>query len=190
MLENVPRVVGQALRGVGPGLDKLVANRDFADVPDGITVTSPALGPGAPIPADHTEDGRKLSPPLAWTGVPSGAREVVVLIEDADSPTPAPLVHAILLGLPGHDGQIAAGALKSAGNTGAPHRLGKNSFLKAEYLPPDPFTGHGPHRYAVQVLALDTSLAVDAGPGRGAVVDAMKGHVIAKGVLIGTYERA
>jgi len=29
-----------------------------------------------------------------------------------------------------------------------------------------------------------------AGAGRGEVVAALKGHVIAKGVLIGTYERA
>ena len=189
MLENVPEIVGKALRGARPGPGKLVANTDFADAPDTLAVTSPAFGPGAAIPADHTADGRKLSPPLAWSGVPSGAVEVVVLIEDADSPTPAPLVHTILTGLPGRDGALAAGELKSAGGEGRPHALGRNSFLKAEYLPPDPPTGHGPHRYAVQVFALDARLSLDAEPGRGAVVDAMKGHVIARGMLIGTYER-
>ena len=128
--------------------------------------------------------------------MPAGAAEVVVLIEDADSPTPAPLVHTLLLGLPGRDGALAAGELKSPGGEGRPHRLGRNSFLKAEYLPPDPPTGHGPHRYVVQVFALDAPLSLGDGslslgdaPGRGAVVEAMAGHVLAKGTLTGTYER-
>ncbi len=84
---------------------------------------------------------------------------------------------------------MAEGELKSAGSTGQPHELGRNSFLKAEYLPPDPPTRHGPHRYAVQVFALDTPLSLAFEPGRGAVVAAMTGHVLATGLLIGTYER-
>lgn len=189
MLEHMPRRVGEALRGFGPGLDKLMINRDFAGTPDGIAVTSPAFADGAPMPADHTEDGRKLSPPLAWRGVPPGAAEVVLVIEDADSPTPAPLVHTILVGLPGRDGVLESGELKSPGSAGRDYRLGKNSFLNAEYLPPDPPTGHGPHRYAVQVFALDAPLSLDGEPGRGALAAAMKGHVLSKGLLIGTYER-
>ena len=190
MLEHVPNIVGKALRGVGPGLDELMLNQGFGDAPVAIAVSSPAFADGAPIPADHTEDGRKVSPPLAWRGVPSGAAEVVVVIEDADSPTPAPLVHAILLGLPGRDGALAEGELKSAGAEGRAHRLGRHSFLKPEYLPPDPPTGHGPHRYAVQVFALDVALSLGAEPGRSALVEAMTGHVVAKGLLVGTYERA
>ena len=155
MLENVPRVVGEALRGVAPGVDKLMTNKDFSDAPRAIAVSSPAFAEGGPIPADHTEDGAKLSPPLGWSGVPAGAAEVVLVIEDADSPTPAPLVHVIVHGLPGRDGALAAGALGGPASGGGSHRLGKNSFLKAAYLPPDPPTGHGPHRYAVQVFALD-----------------------------------
>ncbi len=154
-------------------------------------MSSPAFADGAPIPADYT-DGRPQDcrRPLAWRGVPAGTAEIVMVIEDADSPTPAPLVHAILVGLPGRDGGLVEGELKSPGAPGRPHRLGKNSFLKAEYLPPDPPTGHGPHRYAVQVFALDRPLALDAEPGRGALVSALKGHVVATGLLIGTYERA
>ena len=190
MLEHTPKRVGEALRGFGPGLDKLTINGDSKDAPRTVTVSSPAFADGAPIPADYTADGRKVSPPLAWRGVPAGTAEIVMVIEDADSPTPAPLVHAILVGLPGRDGELVEGELKSPGVPGRPHRLGKNSFLTAEYLPPDPPTGHGPHRYAVQVFALDRPLALDAEPGRGALVSALKGHVVATGLLIGTYERA
>ncbi len=189
MLEHTPKVLGEALKAVRPGLDKLAIHAEFAAVPDTIVVSSPAFASEGAIPADYTDDGRKLSPPLAWRGVPAGAAEVVLLIEDADSPTPAPLVHTILLGLPGRDGTLGEGELKSPDGEGRPHRLGQNSFFKAEYLPPDPPTGHGPHRYAVQVFALDAPLVLDDKPGRGAVIEAMMGHVVAKGLLVGTYER-
>jgi Raf kinase inhibitor-like YbhB/YbcL family protein len=190
MLEHTPKILGEALKSFRPGLEKLTANDGFAAVPASLAVSSSAFAADGPIPADYTEDGRKLSPPLAWSGVPAGTTEIVVLIEDADSPTPAPLVHTILFGLPGRDGEIAEGELKSPGGEGRTHRLGRNSFLKAEYLPPDPPTGHGPHRYAVQVFALDTPLALDDTPGRSALVKAMTGHVVAKGLLVGTYERS
>ena len=190
MLEHVPAALGKALQGVRPGPERLTGNRHFADIPQTIAVTSTAFGPGARMPADVSDDGRKVSPPLAWTGVPSGCAEIILVVEDADSPTPEPLVHAIVLGLPGRDGALAQGVLPSAGSAGGDLRLGKNSFLKAEVLPPDPPTGHGPHRYAFQVFALDRPLGIGPEPGRGAVVEAMTGHVLARGSLIGTYERS
>ena len=125
MLEHVPKAVGEALRGIGPGLDKLMINASFAAAPAGIVVTSPDFADGAGLPRDTTEDGRKLSPALAWRGVPDGAAEVVLVIEDADSPTPSPLVHAIVIGLPGRDGGLAAGDVKSPGSAGRDHRLGQ-----------------------------------------------------------------
>ena len=189
MLEHVPKALGEALRGVGPGLDKIMINAAFAAAPAGLAVTSPDFADGTGMPLDATEDGRKLSPALAWHGVPAGAAELVLVIEDADSPTPSPLVHAIVVGLPGRDGDLAAGDLRSPGSAGRDHRLGLNSFLKAAYLPPDPPTGHGPHRYAIQLFAVDRPLDLEGEPGRGALVDAMTDHVIGKGLLIGTYER-
>ena len=189
MLEHLPSAVGAALKGVRPGLEKLTLNLHFADVPQSLTVESSAFQPDAPLPVDATEDGRKISPPFAWRGVPPGAAAIAIMIEDADSPTPEPLVHTILLGLPGRDGRLAEGELKSPGSTGQAHVLGRNSFLKAEYLPPDPPSGHGPHRYAFQVFALATPLVLASEPGRGAVIVAMTGHVLATGMLIGTYER-
>ena len=190
MLEHVPTVIGQALRSVRPGLEKLSdASGDFANVPASIAVTSPAFDDGAPIPERFTADGARLSPPLAWANVPSGTESIVLLIEDADSPTPAPLVHGIAWSLAGADGDLTEGMLKSEGSVGWPLALGRNSFLKAEYLPPDPPSGHGPHRYAFQIFALDRTLSLDGEPGRGALIEAMKTHVIGKGRLIGTYER-
>ena len=189
MLEHVPATLGAALKRIRPGLDKVVARRHFADVPATLTVRSGAFSDGDPMPADCSEDGRKISPPLTWTGVPGGCAEVVIMIEDADSPTPGPLVHAIVHGLPGQDGGLAEGALKSEGSPGEGYRLGRNSYMKAAFLPADPPRGHGPHRYAVQVFALDAPISAHPEPGRSAVVSAMQGHVMATGLLVGTYER-
>ena len=190
MLEKLPKAVGHALRDQRPGLDALVIAGDAAGTaPLSLTLTSPAFAEGGSIPAQHAADGAGTSPPLAWTGVPAGARGLVLLVEDADSPTPAPLVHAIVMDLPPADGALAEGALAGPAGTGEGHAMGRNSFLRAGYLPPDPPPGHGPHRYAFQLFALDVPPPAEGTPGRGAVVEALRGHVLAKGCLVGRYER-
>ena len=67
--------------------------------------------------------------------------------------------------------------------------MGRNSYLRPSWLPPDPPPGHGPHRYAFEVFALDTAPDVFGAPGRSHIFEIMRGHVLAKGCLIGTYER-
>ncbi len=191
MLQNIPASAGRALQNFRSGADKLVsADPAFASVPDVIQLSSPAFAQGGSIPAEHTEDGARLSPPLEWIGVPPEAESLVLLIEDQDSPTPRPLVHAILAGLAAVDGGLAAGALPSPQHEGEPLDMGRNSFMQRAYLPPDPPRGHGPHAYAFQLFALDMVPEFDSVPGRSALVAALKGHVIARGTLVGTYERS
>ena len=79
--------------------------------------------------------------------VRAGPPDACTRDEDADSPTPHPLVHAIAWNLPGRDAYLPAGALRGPTAHGDGHALGLNSLLRAEYLPPDPPPGHGPHRY-------------------------------------------
>lgn len=190
MLQNVPAGVGRALQGVRNDADSLVsADPAFGAVPDVIQLTSPAFAQGGAIPATYTEDGARISPPLEWIGVPPEAESLVLLIEDQDSPTPRPLVHAILADMPPTDGVLAEGALPSPGHEGEDLGMGRNSFLQRGYLPPDPPRGHGPHRYAFQMFALDTVPEFRSVPGRSALVEALHGHVIARGMLVGTYER-
>ena len=191
MLEKLPHAVGEALKGVRHDLSAILCNQDWAaSAPETLELTSSAFHDGGAIPVRYTADGDKLSPPLAWTGVPEGAAGVVLVAEDPDAPAPSPLVHILAWALQGHDGEIPEGALKSPGSGGEAISLGRNSFLSAEYLPPDPPPGHGPHRYCFQVFALDRAPELGANPVRTQVVHAMKHHVIARGLLVGTYERA
>ncbi len=190
MLEKIPAGVGRVLKSVRPGMRTLVIHDEaFAAVPDVIAVTSSAFPPDGAIPVRYTEDGDRLSPPLEWIGVPPEAESLVLLVEDADSPTFKPLVHVILGDLPPVDARLAEGALPTSDTGEVRFGMGRNSFLHRSWLPPDPPRGHGPHHYAFQLFALDEAPEFDKTPGRSAMVSALHGHVIAKGMLVGTYER-
>jgi Raf kinase inhibitor-like YbhB/YbcL family protein len=193
MLEKIPAAVGRATQGVRAGAQELaVTDTELSGVNASIEVSSEAFGYNEPIPAQYTADGEGLSPPIEWRCVPMNAEAVVVLVEDADSPTPRSLVHAIVWDLPGSDASLPEGALPSAKSSGkdpAREHLGRNSALSPSWLPPDPPPGHGAHRYVFQVFALDIVPRFESRPGRSQLLEKIKGHVIAKGLLIGTYER-
>jgi Raf kinase inhibitor-like YbhB/YbcL family protein len=190
MLEKIPRGLGHALRGVRAGYDKIVSEDEaFALAPETITLESAAFADGGDIPSRYTADGEKISPPLSWRGAPEDAAGLVLIVEDPDAPSAEPLVHLLAWDLPPDTSKIDEGLFRSPGHDGLDEDLGRNSFLKTAYLPPDPPTGHGPHLYAFQLFALDRRLDFDGAPGRSAVVKAMTGHVLAKGVLVGAYER-
>jgi Raf kinase inhibitor-like YbhB/YbcL family protein len=191
MLEKIPAGVGQALRRVRAGQDKLVSDRaEFAAAPQSIDLSSPVFEDGEPMPTRYTADGEKISPPLAWRNIPEGARSLALIVEDPDAPAPQPLVHLLAFDLPPEMSELPEGLFKSPRHEGLDEDLGRNAYLKAAYLPPDPPTGHGPHLYAFQLFALNRRLDFDHPPGRAAVVEAMRGHVLAKAVLTATYERS
>jgi len=191
MLEVLPAGLGRVLRGARPGLEQLTFNdAALAEIADTIAVTSPAFPEGGALPVRFTADGEGLSPPLAWSGIPDNAVMVALLIEDADSPTPYPLVHAIVWELPGADGSLDEAAMPVAAEVGSSPAMGVNSFLRLGYLPPDPPPGHGPHQYAFQVFALKARPTLETvAPGRTELVDALRVYGVAKGMLVGTYER-
>ena len=190
MLEKLPEALGHALRGQRAGLDKIAFQAvDLRAGMAALSIASLAFADHAPIPARYTADGVGLSPPLQWIGVPPSAASLVLIVEDADAPTPQPLVHAIVVELAAADGALAEGALPSNDNEGSGLHVGRNSYLQAAWLPPDPPPGHGVHRYAFQVFALAAGAVFDGTPGRDAVLAAIKEHGLASGCLIGTYER-
>ncbi|UUX94661.1 YbhB/YbcL family Raf kinase inhibitor-like protein [Aquabacterium sp. J223] len=190
MLEKLPDALGHALRDRRAGLDELAFWRlPLRQGQGALQVSSLAFVDHGPIPALYTADGEGRSPPLAWTGVPPAATSVLLLVEDADSPTPHPLVHAIAADLPTGDGSLPESALNRHAGPDPSGRLGRNSYLRAGWLPPDPPPGHGVHRYAFQVFALAGPTAWSATPGRDEVLRVLAEQAIASGCLIGTYER-
>jgi Raf kinase inhibitor-like YbhB/YbcL family protein len=189
MLEKLPESVGHALEGQRAGIEntafrKLLAVREFPR----LRVRSTAFENMDRIPVQYTADGAGISPPLEWDNVPPAATRVVLIVEDADSPTLQPMVHAIAV-VGGENTSLAVGALPSPDRAGSDVSTGLNSFLQHAWLPPDPPPGHGEHRYAFQVFALDAGAELSAGPGRGELVDAVLGNAVAAGCVVGVYGR-
>ncbi len=189
MLEHIPHWLGSALKGLRAGTNKLAIVQEGLGSFAAIDLRSPAFGNGGRLPERFTADGTGVSPPLFWTGVPPETELLALLVEDADAPTPSPLVHAIVWGLPAEDGQLVEGAIVADGNGGVEGDVGTNSYLREGWLPPDPPTGHGEHRYAFQLFALAGVEDPGASPSRGDIVAAMRGRVLAAGLLTGTYSR-
>jgi Raf kinase inhibitor-like YbhB/YbcL family protein len=190
MLEKLPEIVGHVLRDRRAGLESLVFNRSGLRGGQGmLQVTSLAFADHAAIPERYTADGEGVSPPLSWSGVPPNAASLALVVEDADAPTSDPLVHAIVVDLPPEDGSLPEGAIRSSGHEGQDVHEGRNSYLRAAWLPPDPPPGHGTHRYAFQLFALGPGDAFDGTPGRDDVLKAIQERGLASGLLVGTYER-
>jgi hypothetical protein len=90
-------------------------------------------------------------------------------------------------------GQLAPGAL-SAREPAAGVRVLRSTIGRG-YHGPEPIKGHGPHRYTFQLFALSqpvSSAADGAALDRTrprALLAALTAPVIARGRLIGTYER-
>jgi Raf kinase inhibitor-like YbhB/YbcL family protein len=155
-----------------------------------LIILSTAFASGRPIPRRHTGDGEDLSPPLAWTGVPPSARELVLIVDDPDAPTSEPWVHWIIYKIPVATESLAEGVPpvpKPIFPSGAVQ--GKNSWKTAGYRGPAPPKGHGTHRYFFKLYALDAALNLHEGMDKPGLLKAMAGHIVAEGELMGTYER-
>ena len=153
-----------------------------------LVLTSAAFAALGAIPTLHTCEGRDVSPPLAWTGVPPAAKSLVLIVDDPDAPDPkAPKmtwVHWLLYNLPATAAGLAEGVASSALPAGT--REGRNDWKRTGYGGPCPPIGR--HRYFFKLYALDTQLELDA-PTKSQLEAAMKGHIVGQADVIGTYEK-
>jgi len=152
-----------------------------------MNVTSSAFKEGERIPKEYTGEGKDQSPPLAWSGVPTGVKSFALVCEDPDAPRGI-WVHWVMFNLSPNVQELpAAVPTTSAVLDGASQ--GTNDFDKVGYGGPMPPRGQT-HRYYFIVYALDTKLDMKAGSTRRQdLLDAMKGHVLAQGQLMGTFGR-
>nr|WP_315054328.1 YbhB/YbcL family Raf kinase inhibitor-like protein [uncultured Brevundimonas sp.] len=185
MFQKIPASLGKALGGVRAGVDKLLLNEEGGQAPETIRVESPAFADGDAIPVRFTADGEGTSPPLSWSNLPEGTKQVLVVVEDPDIPAPQPFIHLIAV-FDAAVTSVGEGGLKDGSSLA---RLGKHSMGGVGWLPNDPPPGHGPHHYLFQVFALNRVVDWDDKPGKDEVKTAIVKSVLAKGVLTGIYER-
>lgn len=142
-------------------------------VPKTISVTSSRFAERQYIPVRHTCSGAGSSPPISWTGVPSQAVSVAVVVSDPDAPR-GTFLHWLLYDLPPGDGGLAEGEVP------AHARQGENSGRRTGWYPPCPPAGT--HRYVFAVYALDAGLTAGT---TDRVLGEIGRHALAWGTLTG-----
>lgn len=150
-------------------------------------LTSPAFASGTRLPARFVLDGENHSPPLAWSGVPSGTRSLIVLCDDPDAPR-GTWPHWALYDLSPDTESLPEGFSGSAAVP--PAREAINDLKRAGYDGPAPPPGHGTHHYRFRLLALEVArLELPRGAGCAEVEAAARRHLIEEAELVGTYSR-
>lgn len=149
-----------------------------------IHIESSAFSEGGQIPRQYTCDGKDISPPLSWSGIPEGGKSLALICDDPDASKT--WVHWVIFDLPARANGLpeAVPARESVLGGGT---QGTNDFRKVGYGGPCPPSGT--HRYMFKLYALDTEIKLSSGATKAEVERAMKGHVLAQATLMGKYSR-
>ncbi len=164
-----------------------------------IQLQSSAFRDGGLIPKVFTCDGSDRSPPLEWSGAPAAARSLALICDDPDAPR-GTWSHWVVFNLPSQvnglkEGVPPAETIPETFAEGsapvvaelAKARQGTNDFRKIGYGGPCPPSGT--HRYFFRLYALDSTLELGSTASRAQVLEAIKGHILAEGRLVGKYQR-
>ena len=148
-------------------------------------IHSSAFTAGDPIPPKYTCSGQNVSPPLSWSGVPQGAKSLVLIVDDPDAPSGA-FVHWVVYNLPPETTHLDEAVTNSTSIPGGGAQ-GRNDFGGDGYGGPCPPPGK-PHHYRFLLYALNSRISPTPANGP-AVEQAIKGHVFAFTDLIGIFGR-
>ena len=163
----------------------LVEMPAFAIAQAQLTLTSPAIAPGAPIPAEFACTGVDRSPELAWSGAPKSTVTFALIVDDPDAPG-GTFFHWVAYNIASGK-SLPAGVPEGAEIPGG-GKQGMNSFGHLGYNGPCPPPGKT-HHYRFHLYALDSALNVGDKADGAAIQSAIKGHVLAEAELVGTFQR-
>lgn len=145
---------------------------------------SSAFTQGGKIPAQFSCDGEEMSPELLISGVPNGAKSLVLIMDDPDVPASVRKEqmwdHWVVFNIPPDTKRIAE-------NTEPPGVSGKNTQGGLGYQGPCPPDRE--HRYFFKLYALDCMLDLAEGATKSEVERAIVGHILAETQLMGRYCR-
>jgi Raf kinase inhibitor-like YbhB/YbcL family protein len=150
-----------------------------------LEITSSAFSEGGSIPAQYTCDGKDVSPPLSWSGIPAGTKSLALICDDPDAPSGV-WVHWVAYNIPASTSELPE-AVPARDEIAGGGLQGKNDFRKTGYGGPCP--PGGTHRYVFTVYALDSDVTLAAGATKAQLLAAVRGHVLAEGKLTGKYSR-
>jgi len=154
-----------------------------------LTLTSPSFLNGGIIPLQFTCDGENTPPPLTISGVPSGTKSLVLVVDDSDIPQVVKDARGIekfdhwsLYNIPPETTEII-----DSGN----YSVGENGVGELRYTGPCPPPGLEPreHRYSFRLYALSGTLNFIKAPTLDELELAAAGILIDKTELVGRYQR-
>jgi len=151
-----------------------------------LSLTSPAIAPGASIADDYACTGADRSPALASTRAPQSTKSFVLIVDDPDAPR-GTFIHWVAYNIPARETSLPAGVPQTAEIAGGGTN-GVNGFERIGYNGPCPPPGKM-HHYHFHLFALDSTLTPGDKADADAVQSAMRGHLVATAELVGTFER-
>jgi Raf kinase inhibitor-like YbhB/YbcL family protein len=151
-----------------------------------MNLTSTSFQEGSRIPAKYACNGAGISPQLAWSAPPAGTVNLVLIVTDPDAPS-GTFVHWVLYDLPAAAQALPEG-LPGIGQLPNGARQGSNDFGDLGYGGPCPPPG-SPHHYVFTLYALNAKLNLPVGATRAQVETEMRGHILARGELVGIYHQ-
>ena len=166
------------------------------DAPETISVTSSAFDHHGMVPESNSAYGENVSIDLTWADLPEGTRQLALICDDPKvveiGMMEQPFVHWVMYNIPSSASGLPAGlpsdaTLEMEGLEGAVNGL--NGLRRPGYFGPRPPANGQLHAYHFRVYALDDALNLEPGLGKAELLDAMNGHVLATGMLMGHYER-
>lgn len=143
-----------------------------------LTLRSKAFRQGELIPQKYTCEGDNINPPVEISGMPEGTATLALIVEDPDAPKGV-FDHWVVWNIPPEKAAVAENSI--------PGISGHNGYRKTGYAGPCPPSGS--HHYHFKAYALDTGLDLPAGSAKQALLEAMEGHVLASGELVGIYRK-
>lgn len=156
--------------------------------PAGFALTSDAFANDGTIPTEYTCSGAGTSPPVTWSGAPSGTQSFALIVEDPDLPGGGTFDHWVVYDIPARTTLLPAGNAADEEIAGG-GKQGKNSAGRNAWQPSCPPPGNQPHHYNFTLYAVDTLLNLDAGKSKADVRSAMTGHILAQAKLTGLFGR-
>ncbi|CAN5615525.1 MAG: YbhB/YbcL family Raf kinase inhibitor-like protein [Actinomycetota bacterium] len=149
-------------------------------------LVSPAFEHDRPLPSRFVGEDEGVSPPLQWSGVPAGAKELLIVCDDPDTETGV-VTHWIVFGIAPDAEGLPEGLSRDA-YIEDPIELvqGLNEFDEVGYIGPEPDDERGPHRIFFRISALDAELTqLSPGATRNELRAAIKGHLLGGAELVG-----
>jgi len=171
---------GQEIVASGEGEESMAVKTEE------IRVSSEAFDNRQAVPRKYTGQGKDISPPLNWESGPKGTETFAIIVDDPDAPGKT-WVHWVVYNIPGDVTSLPEGA-SPGGQLPGEALEGRTDFGKNQYGGPMPPGGES-HRYYFKVYALDSAVDLGEGATKQELLDAMDGHVLANGQLVGTYKK-